>query len=146
MSWSYYSLTACQKNLNTRNNIGNSIRNRLVPKRFGFSSFWGNSGPVLGRKLTFFGALYTHFLPILLSRIFLHFSVNMINMDSSIGHVVGRGCGCMGIEACDDCWKGNVRQILWYRQLKTHYKYADMILPKCPLNTVTALQICIDTF
>ena len=28
--------------------------NRLVPKCFGFLSFWGNSGPALGRKLTFF--------------------------------------------------------------------------------------------
>ena len=25
----------------------------LVPKSFGFLSFWGNSGPLLGRKLTF---------------------------------------------------------------------------------------------
>ena len=33
----------------------NSDRNRLVPKSFGFLPFWGNSGPVLGWKLTFFG-------------------------------------------------------------------------------------------
>ena len=26
----------------------------LVPKSFGFLSFWGNSGPLSGRKLTFF--------------------------------------------------------------------------------------------
>ncbi len=34
--------------------IENSDRNRLVPKSFGFLSFWGNSGPISGRKLTFF--------------------------------------------------------------------------------------------
>ncbi len=28
--------------------------NRLVPKSFGFSSFWGNSGPLSGQKLIYF--------------------------------------------------------------------------------------------
>ena len=50
--------TACQKNLNTRNNIENSYRDRLVPKILGFFSFWGNSGPVSGRNLLFVSTVY----------------------------------------------------------------------------------------
>ena len=34
-------------------NFENSYRDRLVPKILGFLSFWGNPGPVSGRKLTF---------------------------------------------------------------------------------------------
>ncbi len=39
----------CRPNL-----FENSYRDRLIPKILGFFSFWGNSGPVSGRKLTFF--------------------------------------------------------------------------------------------
>ncbi len=32
----------------------------MVPKRFGFLPFWGNSGPVSGQKLTFFAHCKSH--------------------------------------------------------------------------------------
>ncbi len=44
--------------------IENSNRDRLVQKNLGFFSFWGNSGPVSDRKLTFCEhCTCHHFLP-----------------------------------------------------------------------------------
>ncbi len=34
--------------------LTNSDRKRLVPTSFGFLSYWGNPGPVLGQKVSFF--------------------------------------------------------------------------------------------
>ena len=44
---------SCSHNLNSREYIENSDRDRLVQKIFWFWSFWGNPGPLLRQKLTF---------------------------------------------------------------------------------------------